>query len=251
MSNESMAEHRTARFGILLGSLVLFFVVLAITAEQPTESVFARMTLTLALIAGLYAGSGGQRWVLIAGLGLLVPAVATSFASGPDAFGSASLIIYEVRYATTAAFLLFASIAVFLVVLQEHEVSTSTIIGGISVYLLIGIAFINLYVLVEVMHPGSIEIGGRTLTEIATDPAHTDEFTLMLYFSFTTLTTLGYGDIHPVRPIAQLLANTEAVIGQLYVAIFVARLVALHTANWSRAKQDAQINAGEKAGKND
>jgi hypothetical protein len=52
----------------------------------------------------------------------------------------------------------------------------------------------------------------------------------MLYFSFVTLTTLGYGDIVPVSGAAKMLASGEALFGQIYLAVFIARLVALHVA---------------------
>jgi hypothetical protein len=52
----------------------------------------------------------------------------------------------------------------------------------------------------------------------------------LFYFSFTTLTTLGYGDITPAGKFAQVLANMEAIAGQVYLAIFIARLVGLHIA---------------------
>ncbi len=50
----------------------------------------------------------------------------------------------------------------------------------------------------------------------------------MLYFSFSTLTTLGYGDIVPVSPLARMLTSVEAITGQLYLTVLVARLVGLH-----------------------
>jgi hypothetical protein len=56
------------------------------------------------------------------------------------------------------------------------------------------------------------------------------EPTAVLYFSFATLTTLGYGDIVPVSAIARTLATLEAITGQLYLAVLVARLVGLHIA---------------------
>ena len=55
-----------------------------------------------------------------------------------------------------------------------------------------------------------------------------EDFPLALYFSFVTLTTLGYGDITPVSRVAQMLTGVEAMMGQLFVAILIARLVGLH-----------------------
>jgi hypothetical protein len=56
----------------------------------------------------------------------------------------------------------------------------------------------------------------------------------MLYFSFVTLTTVGYGDISPIAPIAMTFANLEAIIGQLYPAIIIARLVSLYSSSNSQ-----------------
>jgi len=203
---------------------------LAFTADQPSQSLWVRLALNVTLIAGLYAGSG-RRWVLVTGVVLLLPAIVTSVLPTAGEGEEEVRRIYFVRYATTAAFLLFASGSIFQTVLRERRVSADTILGGVCVYLLIGIAFVNLFVLVEIATPGSIQVLGRPLMEVAGDAGHTRELTLMLYFSFTTLTTLGYGDIHPLLPMAQLTATAEAILGQLYVAIFVARLVGLHLAH--------------------
>jgi hypothetical protein len=74
-------------------------------------------------------------------------------------------------------------------------------------------------------------------TAFANLPAPTgnpDEFATILYFSLTTLTTTGYGDIVPVDPFARSLANLESVLGQFYLAITVARLVTLEMADRRR-----------------
>jgi voltage-gated potassium channel Kch len=63
---------------------------------------------------------------------------------------------------------------------------------------------------------------------VATDPS--EAFATMLYFSFVTITTLGYGDIVPVSGAAKILSSGEALFGQIYLAVFIARLVALHVA---------------------
>jgi hypothetical protein len=90
------------------------------------------------------------------------------------------------------------------------------IVGGICIYLLIGILWTVLYGLVRTWNPDAI-----VLREGAS----------LFYFSFTTLTTLGYGDITPAVKLAQDLAIMEAITGQVYLAIFIARLVGLHIAH--------------------
>jgi hypothetical protein len=66
----------------------------------------------------------------------------------------------------------------------------------------------------------------------------------VLYFSFVTLCTLGYGDIVPVSPVAQTFSAVEAIIGQLYLAVLVARLVGMHTAH-TLARHQNEEEEGE------
>ena len=81
----------------------------------------------------------------------------------------------------------------------------------------------QLYLILEVLRPGSFNIPAHWSTVASGDPAPA-----LLYFSFTTLTTVGYGDITPQWAGAAGLAAAEAVVGQLYLAITIARLVGLH-----------------------
>jgi hypothetical protein len=89
--------------------------------------------------------------------------------------------------------------------------------GGIAGYLLLGLVWAQAYALVEILHPGSFS------GAINAAAGHRS----FAYFSFVTLTTVGYGDILPVHPAARSLAMLEAVTGPLYIAILLARLVSL------------------------
>lgn len=111
-------------------------------------------------------------------------------------------------------------------VLSAGKVTADRIYGAICVYLLIGYAWAFGYAIMEELRPGSFS------GLIATDPS--DYRTLVMqmrYFSFVSLTTVGYGDIFPKSAIARTFATLEAVAGQLYLAILVARLVGLHIVN--------------------
>jgi hypothetical protein len=110
-------------------------------------------------------------------------------------------------------------------------VSTDTVIGGVNIYLLLIIGFTFIHALAEYHTPGAYSIGGQPLTDIIGAVPHGDSISTLLYFSAVTMTTLGYGDITPVLPTSRTVCTVQAVVGQLYVAIFVARLVALHVAH--------------------
>ncbi len=91
--------------------------------------------------------------------------------------------------------------------------------ASICVYLLIGLTWATLYVIINMLYPGSFADTDGTIVNSGAD---------FLFFSYVTLTTVGYGDIHAVTDQARSLASLEALSGQLYLTIMVARLVGLH-----------------------
>ena len=99
--------------------------------------------------------------------------------------------------------------------------------GAIVIYLSLATIFAAAYSLVWELNPGAF----ANLVPRMGDP---EEVATMLYFSFTTLTTTGYGDIVPIDPFARSLANLESVIGPFYLAITVARLVTMELADRRR-----------------
>ena len=106
---------------------------------------------------------------------------------------------------------------------RVHYVTADTIKGGICAYLLIGFLWAMFYGLLMNINPDSFIYSGDKMRYV--------------YFSFTTLTTLGYGDIVPSGRTAAILTNSEAIIGQLYLTIFVARLVGLYIVNEMQSKE--------------
>lgn len=117
----------------------------------------------------------------------------------------------------TCVFFLMTVITLFRLLFSTRRVSTDTIKGAVCAYLLIGFLWSILYALCERILPGSFV------------SMHNQEIKFV-YFSFTTLTTLGYGDTVPVGRTAGVLTNMEALTGQFFLAILVARLVGLYIA---------------------
>ncbi len=122
---------------------------------------------------------------------------------------------------STLVYILFLTLA--LLFLNRHffcmkTVDQDILLAGISLYLLIGILWYLIYRMIYLYDPQAFTFPDRNV----------DTMTQLLYFSFTTLTTLGYGDITPASRLAMGMANIEGIIGQLYPAIFLARLVSLY-----------------------
>lgn len=94
-----------------------------------------------------------------------------------------------------------------------REVTADMIVGGVCIYLLLGILWTLFYSIISIFDQGAITLSNDRS---------------FLYFSLTTLTTLGYGDLVPISEAARVMTNLEAIAGQMYIAVFVARLVGLH-----------------------
>jgi voltage-gated potassium channel Kch len=134
------------------------------------------------------------------------------------------------RTLSSAVFSLLLSGVVFHHIFRAGHVTVHRISGAVAAYVLIGLVFAFLYDAIERLAPGSFNFAtagarGNTLN----DP--------MAYFSFATLTTVGYGDVTPQTPLTQSLSNIEALIGQLFPAILIARLVALEVSPRSDSKE--------------
>ncbi len=104
-------------------------------------------------------------------------------------------------------------------IFSERTVTGDTIRGGIAVYFLMGILWAMFYQLVLLVQPDAIAL-----------PEHVGQFSDLIYFSFTTITTLGYGDILPRTFMARNLTILESALGQIYLTVLIARLVGLHLA---------------------
>ena len=181
-------------------------------------------------------------------VGILVSAVSTLFGKGRSFYVAATLAVvasvsvlssYFTSHRLPMLIALLASISLCVLVIyflfrnlfEARSVTRDTIIGSICIYLLIGISFSQLFWLIEWLVPGSfVLIEGMTGGEGALGGVAVDHFRVggFLYFSFVTLTTLGYGDVTPLSPFSQTACMLEAVIGQFYMAVMVARLVSLN-----------------------
>lgn len=119
-------------------------------------------------------------------------------------------------------FLGMLTVVVALQVFREGPITVHRIMGAVVVYLLLGLMWAFAYKLVAMYQPESFNI-----VETAVPGQDYDSMERFIYFSYITLTTLGYGDITAVTPVARSLAMLEALIGQLFPAILIARLVSM------------------------
>lgn len=126
----------------------------------------------------------------------------------------------------------FFSFTILGYVLRSGRVTSDRIFAAICVFMLIGYAWTFAYALLEELEPGSF-----TSPNSLRPQDYISRVMQLRYFSFMTLTTVGYGDIVPRSPLARTFAMLEAVMGQFYLAVLVARLVGLHIVHATRSER--------------
>lgn len=204
------------RFLFLLLTFVSLFAIRPFLEGYAGINFLMDLFVSAVLVSGMYAVSQ-KRSTFITGLVIGLPALAIQWA----AYFLKTPVLPIVRELLGLAFFAYLGCAIISFIFREREVTLDLINGAICVYFLIGFVFTYAFTILEAVHPGSFAMSEATLT-------HIQHFT---YFSYVTLTTLGYGDITPISNAARSLAVLESMSGQLYLAVTIARLVGLHIAH--------------------
>jgi voltage-gated potassium channel len=222
-------------FSWLLVALLVFLIgvpVLDATELFPPRLARALIVSWL-LLVGVWSLRGFGRYFKL-GIGMAIAGVvlnALAVRSGASILGFAA-------YTALIGFLLVAIYCTLRQVIFDKEVSANRLLGAISLYLMLGVLWAAAYTVTELAAPGSF----NGLTAEHGGPWNSN----WLYFSFVTMTTLGYGDLLPISTIARLLAYMQAVFGQLYIAILVAGLVSAYITDRQSKTADPTSAASRK-----
>ena len=217
-----LTSHKYSYQGLLV---IILFIMIAYPLLPP--SIFTRLIfqilITGILIFSIYSLIQNKRQFAI-GLFLAVPTLALGWIGlySSAHFITITGLMFRILFFGYIIFVFLTSI------FKTKKITSDLIYGSICIYLLIGIEWSFIYSLAEVIRPGSFDLSSIIQgTEITADETHNLN-PHFIYFSFTTLTTLGYGDILPKTLSSKFLTSLEAITGQFYVAVLVARLVAVH-----------------------
>jgi hypothetical protein len=198
---------------LLILLVVIIFVLPVLLSPDPTGRLVADLAFSALLVAGAFTAAESRRVRLA-----VVAFTAATLLLRWAAAGAPSVALAIGREASILVMLLLFAVVVAARAYRPGPVTHHRIQGAIAVLLLIGLVWAHAYELLHLIHPeafsGAVGNAPGALTWI--------------YYSFVTLTTMGYGDITPVHPIARSLAISEAVSGQIYIAVTLARLMALH-----------------------
>jgi len=215
------------RYAALLGSLIILFLLYPLM-QKVGLSRFWSLFFIAELLLAVYSVSEGTRTLKIAAV-LVTPAV----------LGELSFFVFETKethWFSVISVGVFLTYVVFIVyktsVFGKGRMTTDRVAGAIAVYLLLGLLWALAYGMISAIDPEAFN--GVGIFSLEESGAQQD----FIYFSFVTLTTLGYGDMLPVSPFAKTLSWFEAVFGQLYLAVTIARLVSLEVMHAGEPRAD-------------
>jgi hypothetical protein len=196
-------------FGLVLLLVLTIYVVSSLVSYRGWGAVvLAAITgacATLGLVSAR-ARAPLPRWSAGLAAAAVVLAGAAALGASPKLAGASALIL--------VGLLMVAAGEILVAVLREHEVNFRTILGAISVYIILGVLFTFVYVGVDKLQPG----------QFFNVPAETGDF---IFFSITTLTTTGYGNLVPAGQPGRMLSGLEMLVGQIFLVTLIAGLVSL------------------------
>jgi hypothetical protein len=221
-SDEVAGRYVRSRYATLFYLLLFTFVASPLlTALNRTPRLIELLLATTLSVAVLPMRTGNTKRVLFVLVAIaLAGRILATFLG--EAFSSASHAIFTLVGLLAAANALRST-------LRATSIESEHIYAALSAYLLAGLSFGVLYFALERAWPGSLYYGGSAVDSLSESDS--------VYFSFVTLATLGYGDFVPKTDVARGLVILEAVAGQLYLGVMVARLVSLYVSGTAAGKQ--------------
>jgi hypothetical protein len=229
------------RYLILLGALLLGMVIQPIFFGFSGPPLLFDACLMLVTIALLFSFSPDKKKRLFAfGIGIptaLLPLSGQLYSAGQD-----SALVY-IGHCLAVVFYFWAAVMIVASLVRNRTLSLDSIFGTICGYLLLGVAWGVLYAMLDTIWPGSFEIDDRLLQQVKADHSRGHLFS---YYSFITLTTVGYGDVTPLSTPARTCAWLEALTGQFYLAVLVAGLVGALLARKTETRDGDQEGNGAK-----
>ena len=200
----------------LLVALIGLILIFPFTHNDIISRIVLATLSSLVLVGGVYAIARSRR-MLVVGLGLAILAIALQWSAllsrDPVLFGFAGIAYI--------AFLGLTIGEVLRYLLKRGPVTADKLHGALAGYIMIAFLWAFLYAIVEVFAPGSFSFPHSDTT----DP---HAFFRLLYFSFTTITTVGFGDITPISDQARSLVMIEEFVGVFFVGILIARLAGVY-----------------------
>ncbi len=194
------------RYGVVLVAISATYLLFSTIERARWSRLLLLAVLGMTLLLVLFASHVPKAFMRVAVVATILSFLVVLFEAVTDRnlFGGSTYLVFGLL-------ILVSPFVILNRIFRHPEVSMATLMGAICVYMLLGIVFAELYLMLDDID-----------TFFAQGPRPPGDF---LYFSFVTMTTLGYGDLTPGSRAAKTVVGLEAVVGQLFIAILIARLV--------------------------
>ena len=219
------------RFAVLFVLLLCVILIPPYFENAPWIGSFGRWLFTLVLLWALYTVAGSRRVLILAAL-VLIPTLASTWLADPGQE------IYLAYIDNITNIIYFTLICAFLgeYILTNRRVTLEIIFAAMCLYMMLAILWAAIYTNLELYYNNAFTFNGQFAGDAGIDRGSI--FSQMIYFSFITLSTLGYGDVLPVHKVSQSWAGVEAMMGQFFIAIVIARLVSVYTVEEEESASD-------------
>lgn len=211
-----VAYARRNRCSVLVAVLCLFILANPLMAGSAVGATALATSLFIILVLAVWALRVRQPFVW----GLAALAFLTIDALVADRLGA--IWIRPLALAATAAFISTVTVALLRYVLDRRAITTDKVFGAVAAYILIALSFASVFGLLQVFEPHAFN------ATHGNGPDGRLNWSDLMYFSFTVLTSTGFGEITPATPLARALVVLEQVLGVMYVAFLVARLANMY-----------------------
>ncbi|MFZ2656829.1 MAG: ion channel [Victivallales bacterium] len=212
------------KYRILLGVLILMLAVYPLFAENHLTGVALDVFMSFLIIFVVYESSKRKHSFAIA---VSISCLALIANWSDDYLNSVPMVIAS--QALSLLFILYINYVIIMAIICTRRVTSDIVYGAVCVYILIGLMWTFFYSLLELRHPGSFKFSGNIPDLIMmANESPLNILSHLNYFSFETLATIGYGDIVPITHAAQMLSVFEAITGQIYLTVVIARFVGLY-----------------------
>ena len=208
------------RFQNLLIWILLYIVASPLLGFFPHAEIFVQLLFTVVLVSAVYA-INQQTALMRSALLLMILTTILIWCHVLSLFTISGVMVNIVLLTYLGLIVVAFGRYVFI----TKTIDAELIAAALCLYLLMGLLGGEIFLLLEALAPGSF--AGSSLTQVVSPSGKAEIFQ---YFSFTTMTTLGYGDITPQTPVAMAFCQVEAILGQLFIAVLVARLVGIQVA---------------------
>jgi hypothetical protein len=206
----------------LLLSLLIYLLSVPFLQPFGIGKIIATVFFLSIFFVSIYAIGHNRRWFIVAVImsAIIVCLKVVAFTTMTGVFSEITASI------VSAVCFITITIAILIRTLEDKEISINDIYGAICSYLLIGIAWAYLFLTVALLDPQAFHI-----PQIGMDATH--KIPHLIYFSFITLTSTGFGDIYPVNMLAETLTYLEAIVGQIYLIAIIGWMVGIYASRSS------------------